>query len=91
MPARRLYPTLRPLRRSFDQQEDIRRLDHCLDPLFRSERFRRATDDRFFIVVEASDPKFDSNSTPAFLESLGGIAVEAIEDVDDEPAAGEVR
>ncbi len=28
-------------------------------PLFSSERFRRATQDRFFISIEARDPKFD--------------------------------
>ena len=28
-------------------------------PLFKSERFRRATQDRFFIVIEADDPQFE--------------------------------
>lgn len=56
-------------------------------PLFRSERFRRATNDRFFLVIEASDPRFDRDRTPAFLESLGGLAVEPIEDVDESSAA----
>ncbi|MFH0793157.1 MAG: DUF3341 domain-containing protein, partial [bacterium] len=39
-------------------------------PLFRSERFRRSTSDRFFIVVEAQDPKFDAKKTHVFLGSL---------------------
>ncbi len=49
-------------------------------PLFKKERFRRATQDRFFIVIEAADPKFDADRTRAFLESLGGLSVEEVED-----------
>jgi Alternative complex III, ActD subunit len=51
------------------------RLHH---PLFSSKRFRRATQDRFFIVIETADPQYDSISTPAFLESLGGMSIETI-------------
>ena len=53
------------------------RLHH---PLFRSRRFRRATDDRFFIVIEARDPRFFKARTQEFLESLDPISVEAVED-----------
>jgi hypothetical protein len=48
--------------------------------LFNRRRFRRVTADRFFISVEARDPKFDSRKTRAFLESLGGSAFEEVED-----------
>jgi hypothetical protein len=48
--------------------------------LFRSPRFRRATADRFFICIEALDPKFDRRGTKTFLESLGGSAVEEVTD-----------
>lgn len=47
-------------------------------PLFTSERFRRATQDRFFIVVERRDPKFQLEKTREFLASLGGKVVEEI-------------
>jgi len=47
-------------------------------PLFNSERFRRATQDRFFIVVEARDPRFDIDKTRALLADLGGTVVEEI-------------
>ncbi|HPF71901.1 MAG TPA: DUF3341 domain-containing protein [Candidatus Krumholzibacteria bacterium] len=47
-------------------------------PLFTNRRFRRATQDRFFIVIEARDPKFDAERTRAFLASLGGIVVEDV-------------
>ncbi len=48
--------------------------------LFKSRRFRRVTTDRFFITVEAADPKFDPAETRSFLDSLGGIAVEEVEE-----------
>lgn len=47
-------------------------------PLFTSRRFRRATQDRFFIVIEARDPQFEAERTRAFLASLGSSAVEAV-------------
>ncbi len=53
------------------------RLHH---PLFTSDRFRRVTNDRFFIAIEASDPKFDPGATRRFLEELGSLAVEEVED-----------
>lgn len=49
-------------------------------PLFRSEPFRRATQDRFFISVEASDPKFDEIRVREFLQKLGCTQVERIEE-----------
>ena len=47
-------------------------------PLFTSQRFRRATQDRFFIVIEARDPQFELEKTRTFLTSLGGLAVEEV-------------
>lgn len=46
--------------------------------LFSSERFRRATSDRFFIHIRADDPRFDPQATRQLLASLGGVAVEEI-------------
>ena len=53
------------------------RLHH---PLFNSDRFRKVTDDRFFVVIEARDPKYFRSRTEAFLESLGATAVEEVRD-----------
>ena len=53
-------------------------LPRLFHPLFKSKRFRRATQDRFFIVVEAQDPKFKLEETRNFLASLGGSEVEEI-------------
>ena len=50
------------------------------NPLFRSHRFERATDDRFFIAIETADPKFNLEATQSFLRETGAVAVEVIED-----------
>ena len=49
-------------------------------PIFKHTSFNRVSDDRFFLSIEAVDPKFDSRETARFLESLGGINVEVVED-----------
>ncbi len=56
------------------------RLPQLSRPLFAVERFRRASQDRFFIVIEAADPLFDEEKTRAFLASLGGTAVEEVKE-----------
>jgi len=40
-------------------------------PLDRIRRFARVTDDRFFILIQASDPKFDARDTAELLASTG--------------------
>ena len=61
-------------------------LPKLYNPLFKSRRFRRCTQDRFFIVIEAEDPKFDAERTHAFLNSLGGLSIEEIAGDEDESA-----
>jgi len=39
-------------------------------PVFNVDRFERATVDRFFLVIESEDPKFDAARTRTFLEGL---------------------
>ncbi|MEE8577130.1 MAG: DUF3341 domain-containing protein [candidate division Zixibacteria bacterium] len=48
-------------------------------PLFDSEMFSRATDDGFFVCIEADDPKFDLDRTIEFLKSAGATKVEVID------------
>ncbi|MCA8922412.1 MAG: DUF3341 domain-containing protein [Planctomycetes bacterium] len=57
----------------------LNRLPRLHHPVFSSERFRRATSDRFFISIEASDPIYHRARAQAFCETLGGAAVEALE------------
>ena len=51
------------------------RLNH---PLFNSKAFDRASNDRFFLSVEAGDPKFDLGRTKAFLTTLTPASVEEV-------------
>jgi hypothetical protein len=47
-------------------------------PVFNVDRFERATRDRFFLCIEARDPKFDRSGTRAFLEGLGAHEVSEV-------------
>ena len=48
-------------------------------PALRSKRFRQVTTDRFFVIVEASDPRFDAQRVEQLLRSLGSRHVERLE------------
>jgi hypothetical protein len=54
-------------------------LPRLYHPLFKSRRFARATNDRFFLVIESRDPKFSRSRTEEFLQSLHPASVEALE------------
>jgi hypothetical protein len=58
----------------------LSRLPRHHHPLFNSRRFERVTDDRFFISIEAADPRFDASETPRLLERAGAAAVEQVEE-----------
>jgi len=49
-------------------------------PIFESDRFEAATDDKFFISIEAGDQKFDLDRTRALLEATGPTHIELIEE-----------
>lgn len=49
-------------------------------PVFNAPRFEMASRDRFFLCIEASDPKFEAAETRRFLESLGAREVSDVED-----------
>jgi hypothetical protein len=50
-------------------------------PVFNVPRFALASKDRFFLCIEARDPKFDRARTAKFLESLKPLGVSEVEDV----------
>jgi hypothetical protein len=53
-------------------------LPQLYHPLHGSRKFKAATDDRFFISIEAADPLFDAAATRQLLASLGGGEVEEV-------------
>lgn len=48
-------------------------------PVFNYSNITSATNDRYLLVVEAGDPKFDIEETPRLLASLGAKNVEVVE------------
>lgn len=56
----------------------LNKLPMLSNPLFHYREFARATDDRYFIVIEAADSKFDLQQTTELLDSLNPIDVELI-------------
>lgn len=48
-------------------------------PLFNSERFSLASQDKFFLCVEARDPKYDPEGTRAFLQEMHPDSIEEVE------------
>lgn len=55
------------------------RLNH---PLFASKQFHRATDDGFFIAIEARDAQFSPEDTKQLLADIGGANIELVEEED---------
>jgi len=47
-------------------------------PLFGTPRFGLASEDKFFLYIDARDPKFDFDRTRGFLGSLGAWDIEAV-------------
>jgi hypothetical protein len=58
----------------------LNRLPRHYHPIFRHSTIHRVSDDRFFLSIEARDPKFDRSGTAEFLASIGGTNVELLEE-----------
>ena len=59
----------------------MNKLPHPYHPVFNVARFGRASTDRFFICIEATDPKFSVTESTRFLQSLEAVHVtEVIEE-----------
>ncbi len=59
----------------------LNRLPRLHHPLLKNRRFATgASHDKFFIVVETSDPKYSEADTGKFLESIGSKHIELVEE-----------
>ena len=56
----------------------LNRLPMFSNPLHRISRFKRATNDKFFLVINADDAKFDRSSTEAKMTEWGAVAIEEV-------------
>ena len=48
-------------------------------PAMKFKNFHRGTNDRFFIVIESRDPRFNAANTRALLEKNGGLEITQLE------------
>ena len=58
----------------------LNRLPRWYNPLFSSDRFKKATHDKFFLAIEASDPRFNDTDTRRLLEEAGSMHIEEVRD-----------
>ena len=58
----------------------LNRLPRLYHPLLKNRRFARVTHDRFFLVIETSDPKYAETGTIKLLEESGSNHIEVVED-----------
>jgi hypothetical protein len=58
----------------------LNRLPRLYHPLFKAARFAQVTHDKFFVVVEATDPKFSDTETRQLLERAGARHIEEVRD-----------
>lgn len=56
----------------------LNKLPQVWHPFFKSDRFLKASDDGFFLGIEARDKRFDQARTAALLEKAGATAVEPV-------------
>ncbi|PIE65669.1 MAG: hypothetical protein CSA24_02215 [Deltaproteobacteria bacterium] len=58
----------------------LNRLPRFHHPVFNSDRFKAATDDKFFVSIEARDPLYDKRKTKKMLKKLGASYIEEVGD-----------
>lgn len=58
----------------------LNKLPRLHHPLLKHKRFALATHDKFFIVIETTDPKYSATETRQLLESTGCERIEQVEE-----------
>jgi hypothetical protein len=56
----------------------LNRLPQPYHPVFNVDAFRRASTDRFFLVIETTDRRFERQATWKFLEGLHPVGVSEV-------------
>ena len=57
----------------------LNKLPQPYHPVFNAPNFALATRDKFFLVIEANDPKFRHDETTQFMNTLGAMGVNDVE------------
>jgi hypothetical protein len=58
----------------------LNRLPRLHHPLLKHRRFAQVTHDKFYIVIETSDPKYSPDTTRKLLEAAGARHIELVEE-----------
>jgi hypothetical protein len=58
----------------------LNRLPRLHHPLLKHKRFELVTHDKFFLVIETADPKYNEAETRRLLESTGSQRIELVEE-----------
>jgi hypothetical protein len=58
----------------------LNRLPRLYHPLLKNRRFAQVTHDKYFLVIETSDPKYSEPGTVKLLESTGSKHIEMVEE-----------
>ena len=58
----------------------LNKLPMLYNPLFKLKNFRRVTDDRFFLVIDAGDPNYNESATLDLLKKTKPLTIETVED-----------
>jgi hypothetical protein len=58
----------------------LNRLPRWHHPLFNNDRFKNVSHDKFFICIEAIDPKFTDAETRKLLAEAGSTHIEEVRD-----------
>ena len=58
----------------------MNRLPRHYHPLLKNKRFAKVTHDKFFVVIECADPKYNEGETRKLLEDTGAKYIEVVEE-----------
>ena len=58
----------------------LNRLPRLYHPLLKHPRFARVTHDKFYLVIETSDPGYEPAETRRLLEAAGSRVIELVEE-----------